>query len=227
MNGVHDLGGTDGLGPVITEENEPVWHSEWEKAVFTMFPTNFAKGHFNVDSFRFGIEKIHPADYLSSRYYEHWLHSIEHAVVDQGVVDAEELEARTRHYLENPDAPLPDRQDPDLVPLVETISRGGGSARRESDKAPRFEVGDRVRVKRDEVPHGHTRRARYVQGREGVIVQAHGAFIYPDSAGNGGPEDPEHVYTILFEASHLWGERTGDSNGTVTFDAWEPYLELV
>lgn len=226
MNGVHDLGGTDGLGPVVTEENEPVWHSDWEKAVFAMFPTNFARGHFNVDSFRHGIEKIHPADYLSSRYYEHWLHSIEHAVVDQGVVDADELEERTRHYLENPDAPLPDRQDPELVSLVETISRGGGPARRESDKQPQFKVGDRVRIK-DDIPREHTRRAKYVRGREGEVVMAHGAFIYPDSAGNGGPEAPEHVYTVKFDAAELWGEEHADANGTVTFDAWEPYLELI
>ena len=44
MNGVHDLGGTDGLGPVLVEENEPVWHSEWEKAAFGMFPFPFAPG---------------------------------------------------------------------------------------------------------------------------------------------------------------------------------------
>lgn len=226
MNGVHDLGGTDGLGPVLTEDDEPVWHGEWEKAVFTMFPTNFVRGHFNVDSFRHGIEKIHPADYLASRYYEHWLHSIEHAVVDQGIVDADELEQRTRHFRENPDAPLPDRQDPELVSLMETVSRSGGSARRSSDKAPMFKVGDRVRVKTD-IPRGHTRRAGYVQGREGDIIMAHGTFIYPDSAGNGGPDDPEHVYTVRFDASDLWGDEYADANGTVTFDAWEPYLELI
>jgi hypothetical protein len=62
MNGVHDLGGTDGLGPVVVEKDEPVWHADWEKAAFTMFPTNFAKGYFGVDAFRFGIEQMAPAD---------------------------------------------------------------------------------------------------------------------------------------------------------------------
>lgn len=28
MNGVFDLGGTDGIGPVLTQENEPVFSAE-------------------------------------------------------------------------------------------------------------------------------------------------------------------------------------------------------
>ena len=118
MNGVHDLGGTDGLGPVAVEQHEPVWHADWEKAAFAMFPTNFVKGYFGVDEFRFGIEQMHPADYLTSRYYEHWLHTIEHYTVTAGAVDPQELEARTQHYRDNPDEPLPDRKDPDLVTLI-------------------------------------------------------------------------------------------------------------
>ena len=130
MNGVHDLGGTDGLGPVIVEEHEPVWHADWEKAAFAMFPTNFIKGYFGVDEFRFGIEQMHPADYLTSRYYEHWVHTIEHYTVKAGVVDPQELKARTRHYLDNPDEPLPDRKDPDLLTLMEKVVRTGGPAHR-------------------------------------------------------------------------------------------------
>lgn len=224
MNGVHDLGGTDGLGRVVTEEHEPVWHADWEKAAFAMFPTNFVKGHFGVDEFRFGIEQMHPADYLTSRYYEHWLHTIEHHTVKAGVVDPQELEARTQHYRDNPDEPLPARKDPELVALMERIAHAGGSARRESGDAPEFAVGDRVRVK-DDSPAGHTRRARYIRGKTGVIDRAHGTFIYPDSAGNGLGDDPKHVYTLRFKAADLWGEQVADPNSSVTFDVWEPYIE--
>ena len=41
MNGVHDLGGTDGLGLVPVEKDEPVWHADWEKAAFGMFSMPF------------------------------------------------------------------------------------------------------------------------------------------------------------------------------------------
>lgn len=224
MNGVHDLGGTDGLGPIVVEDDEPVWHADWEKAAFAMFPTNFVKGYFGVDEFRFGIEQMHPAEYLMSRYYEHWVHAVEHYTAKAGVVDPQELDARARHYLANPDEPLPSRKDPDLVTLMESIVRTGGSARRESGDPPKFAVGDRVRVK-DDSPLGHTRRARYIRGKTGVIDIAHGTFIYPDSAGNGLGDDPKHVYTVRFRAADLWGEQNADPNSTVTFDVWEPYIE--
>jgi nitrile hydratase len=94
---------------------------------------------------------------------------------------------------------------------------------RESDKPAQFAVGDRVTVSADS-PIGHTRRARYVRGRTGEITAAHGTFIYPDSAGNGNGDAPEHLYTLRFSASELWGEETADPNASVYFDAWEPYL---
>jgi nitrile hydratase len=224
MNGVHDVGGTDGLGPVVAEKDEPVWHADWEKVAFALFPTNFVKGHFNVDQFRYGIEQMHPAEYLLSEYYDHWVHAVEHYTVKAGVVDPKELEARTRHYLEHPDEPLPDRKDPALVELMEAVVRGGGSARRDTDAPALFAVGDRVRVK-DDSPLEHTRRARYIRAKTGVIERAHGAFIYPDSAGNGRGEDPKHVYTVVFDAADLWGAEAAEGKGSVSFDVWEPYLE--
>jgi nitrile hydratase beta subunit len=224
MNGVHDLGGTDGLGPVVVEENEPVFHAEWERAAFAMFPFPFAAGHFNVDMFRHGIEQMHPAHYLLSPYYEHWAHAAEHFAIKAGAVDPDELEKRTRHYLEHPDEPLPVTKNPDQVAFAETAVKHGVSARRESDAPARFAVGERVRV-RDDSPRGHTRRARYIRGRTGVVELAHGTFVYPDSVGNGGGDDPQHVYTVRFDGAHLWGEEAAEANTTVYFDVWEPYIE--
>jgi nitrile hydratase len=224
VNGVHDLGGTDGLGPVLQEPDEPVWHSDWEKVVFALFPTNFVKGHFNLDEFRYAIEQMHPADYLTTPYYEHWLHATLKYVEERGVIDPAELEARTRHYLEHPDEPLPDRSDPELVALMEAVVKNGGSARREYAAEPLFAVGDRVRVA-DDHPLGHTRRARYIRGRTGVVERVAGSFIYPDSAANGGGEDPRIVYTVRFDAADLWGPEVAEPNSSVYFDAWEPYLQ--
>jgi len=224
VNGVHDLGGTDGLGPVAPEQNEPVWHSEWEKAAFALFPTNFVKGYFNLDQFRSGIEQMHPVEYLSSGYYEHWVHSVEHYVTKAGVIDPTELDERTRYYLDHPDEAMPERNDADLVTLMETVVKHGGSARRETSAAPRYAVGDRVRVA-DDHPYSHTRRARYIRGKTGTVERVQGAFIYPDSAGNGGGEDPQEVYTVRFDAADLWGRDVAEANSSVYFDAWEPYLQ--
>ncbi len=223
MNGVHDLGGTDGLGPVAIEKDEPVFHSEWEKAAFAMFSMPFRAGFFGVDQFRYGIEQIHPAEYLSSRYYEHWMHTVEYHGARTGKLDLDEVERRNQYYLEHPDEPLPDRKDADLLAFVDAAVKHGVPAHRESDDLPRFAVGDRVRVI-DDSPFEHTRKARYVRGKTGEIALAHGTMIYPDSAGNNMGDDPKHVYTLKFDAKHLWGD-AADPNTSMYFDVWEPYLE--
>ena len=133
MNGVHDLGGTDGLGPVVVEPDEPVWHAEWEKAAFGMFSMPFRAGFFGVDQFRYGIEQMHPAIYLLSPYYEHWMHTVEHYGVAKGEFDPEEIDRRAQHYLEHPDEPLPQRSDPELLEFVNGVVRSGAPAAR-----PRF-----------------------------------------------------------------------------------------
>lgn len=227
MNGVFDLGGTDGIGPVndYTPE-EPTFHAEWEKPVFAMFVALFRAGWFGVDEFRHGIEHMDPAVYLRSSYYEHWLHSFIFHGARTGKLDLAELDRRTLHYLDNPDAPLPDHeQNQELVDFVNAVVPAGAPAERPTDKKPRFKVGDRVHVKHL-VPFGHTRLAGYVRGRTGDVIQHHGSFIYPDTAGNGLGEDPEHVYTVRFDAKELWGAPYAEPNVRTTFDVWEPYIEF-
>ena len=46
MNGVHDLGGTDGLGRVVVPDSEPLFLADWEKAAFAMFSMCFRAGFF-------------------------------------------------------------------------------------------------------------------------------------------------------------------------------------
>ena len=94
MNGVHDLGGLDGMGPVNPDPNEPLFHAEWEKRVFGMFLPIFASGHFNIDELRHAIERMGAPAYLNTSYYEHWLHAYETLLVEKGAITAEELAAR-------------------------------------------------------------------------------------------------------------------------------------
>lgn len=94
MNGVHDLGGMHGMGPIVREDNEPVFHHDWERRVFALFFSIFAGGHYNVDEFRHAIERMDPVQYLSSSYYEHWLHALETLLVENGAILPAELEAK-------------------------------------------------------------------------------------------------------------------------------------
>jgi nitrile hydratase len=36
MNGVHDMGGMDGFGAVVPEQDEPVFHADWERRLFAL-----------------------------------------------------------------------------------------------------------------------------------------------------------------------------------------------
>ncbi len=227
MNGVFDLGGTDGLGPIDPPAEEPIFRAEWEKPAFTMFAACFRAGWFGVDQFRYGIEVMDPAVYLKAPYYEHWLHTFEYYGIGGGHIDEAELDRRTQFYLDNPDAPLPEHeQSQELIDFVNAVVPAGAPAGRPTDKEPRFRVGDVVRMGID-VPFGHSRRAGYVRGKTGVIISHHGSFIYPDSAGNGHGDAPEHLYTVRFSAEELWGAQYADPNGSTCFDVWDPYIELV
>jgi nitrile hydratase beta subunit len=225
MNGVFDLGGTDGFGPINPTPEEPVFHADWEKTAFTIQLACSFAGWFGIDAFRHGIELMDPAVYLTSPYYEHWLHSCEHHGVKQGHIDPAELDRRTQYYLDNPDAPLPAHEpNMELVEFVDAAAFSGAPAQRPTDKPMRFEVGDHVRI-RSVAPRGHTRMARYVRGKVATVVAYRGSYVFPDAAGNGGGEDPQHLYTVQFDGAELWGEEYAEPNTSSTFDAWDPYLE--
>ena len=51
MNGIHDLGGRDGHGPIEIDPEQPIFRTDWERRTFGMFILAFAGGHFNVDQF--------------------------------------------------------------------------------------------------------------------------------------------------------------------------------
>ena len=94
MNGIHDLGGMQGLGAVVREENEPVFHEDWERRVFAVLNLTIAGGQYCVDEIRHSIERMSPADYLTTSYYQHWLHAAEDLLDKKGVVTHAELEQR-------------------------------------------------------------------------------------------------------------------------------------
>lgn len=94
MNSIADMGGMHGLGPIVFENNEPVFHADWERRMFGMFILAFAGGHFNIDMFRYGMEQMSAPDYLASDYYEHWLHSLTMWCKANGSLTEEEIEAR-------------------------------------------------------------------------------------------------------------------------------------
>src|SRR5437763_1209259 len=105
MNGVHDLGGMHGFGPVEREENEPPFHADWEAVMVAISTATRGGTIFNIDEFRHGIERMDPAHYLASSYFEHWLDGISRLLLEKGVVSAADLDARTEFFQEHPEEP--------------------------------------------------------------------------------------------------------------------------
>ena len=77
MNGIHDMGGMHGFGPVVVEANEPVFHARWEARVRALISLALRRGIANVDEFRHAIERMDPVEYLSAGYYGRWLRALE------------------------------------------------------------------------------------------------------------------------------------------------------
>ena len=214
MNGVHDMGGLHGLGPVAPESDEPVFHADWEKRVLAMVIASPTRG--NIDAGRHRRERIPGPDYLRISYYERWFEALTAMLVDSGAISAEELASGRA----DPAAP---RATPRLRPgdVDATLSRHGSYLREGS--APAFKPGDAVRA-RNLNPLGHTRLPRYVRGQSGVVEFSHGAHVFPDTHAHGGGDDPRPLYTVRFTARELWGPDAAERD-SISLDLWEPYLE--
>jgi nitrile hydratase subunit beta len=216
MNGVHDMGGMHGFGPVEPEPDEPVFHAPWEGRALAMNRAMGSLGLWNIDIGRFSRESLPPDVYLGSSYYRKWTLGLEDLVVQFGLVDADELAAG--HAL-HPAAPVKSALTAAEAPKL--LSRG--SFERPAETPARFAVGDRVRMKNMH-PTGHTRLPRYVRGHAGVIECIRGCHVFPDAVVAGRGEEPHWLYTVVFDGRELWGE-TGDPALTVSVEAWEPYLD--
>jgi nitrile hydratase subunit beta len=99
----------------------------------------------------------------------------------------------------------------------------GGPCNRKIETAPRFRQGERVRTRTSSSP-GHTRLPGYARGKEGVVGAVRDGYVLPDANAHRQGENPEWVYTVVFDARELWGE-AADPALTVSIDAWESYLE--
>ena len=200
MDGIHDMGGMDGFGPIPIKNQSPVFHATWEARVWAM---NTALGD--------------PALYLSSSYYQRWLYRTENLLVDHGLVSREEIETPpANRNTKNSREPL-------SLDEILTRQRNTRSARLNDDVAPRYHMGDQVRA-RNIHPKGHTRIPRYVRGRLGVIDRDHGVFIFPDTNAVFAGKRPQHLYSVCFTAREIWGTKAVVTD-KVYVDMWDDYLE--
>jgi len=201
------MGGMDGFGPVLRGEEAYVpFHSAWEARVFALTNVVLARAGSNVDEFRHAIERIAPARYLASSYYERWLHAAETLLGEREILSRAEIDARagSASAMANPAA------------HVNAVKP------RAKNPRARFRIGERVRA-RNINPAGHTRLPRYVRGKIGVIRSDRGVYTFPDTNAHHAGEARQHVYSIAFSAREIFGP-AAHPRDRVVVDLWEDYL---
>src|SRR5579864_4174827 len=217
MNGIHDMGGMQDMGPVQYEKNEPVFHARWESRVFAMMIATGAWRKWNLDAFRHTREVLPPAEYLETGYYEQWFSGLRDLLVRRGLVTAAEIESGV---------PAPDAvkaAPPLTADMIPAALTNRISANRNVLVPPRFKVGQRIRA-RNINPTGHTRLPRYARGKIGTIHLDHGVYVFPDTNAQFLGEKPQRVYSVRFAARELWGEQAKPQDA-VYLDMWDDYLE--
>jgi nitrile hydratase len=217
MNGVHDMGGRHGMGPVVYERNEPVFHEAWEGRVYALTRALLAWRKWNIDAARHTLELMPPEEYLRKSYYERWLDRLELHVVKFGLVSEEERRS-------GKPAPGSTRSTPvfTLATADRWANRGLPSARDPAVR-PVFQVGQQVRT-RPMHPTGHTRLPWYARAKAGTIVRDHGVYTFPDTNAHFQGEKRQHVYAVRFTGRELWGP-TASPRDVIHLDLFDDYLE--
>ena len=217
MDGIHDMGGTQGWGTVVIDPDEPVFAEPWEAKAFAFGALSARLSGTNLDAMRHAIDRQHPYDYLVDGYYGRWLGCVETMLVDSGVLAPGAVEARARRLRgEDVDEPAdPTLNKPDYQPTrpgsLRQIDDPAALRRRPAGAGPLLG------------PPGHTRLVRYVRGHVGTVTAIQPSQVLPDTHAHCVAENAQHVYAVAFDSTELWG---ADAEPFVlTIDLYESYLE--
>jgi nitrile hydratase len=218
MDGIADMGGTEGWGRTLPPSSEePVFGEPWQGRAFALTLLSIRVSGFNTDAFRHAQERLDRSAYLDEGYYGRWLNACELMLTDSAILAPAAVDARARNLrgeqVEEP--PIPEPAKPDYAPTA------AGSLRA-VDAAPAFSTGERVRAK-DMSPAGHTRLPGYVRGHTGVVELIQPAALLPDTHAHFQGENPQHVYSVRFGSRELWGPDAEPF--ALTVELFESYLE--
>jgi nitrile hydratase subunit beta len=202
MDGVHDLGGKQGFGPVRYESGKAVFKAPWEKRANALYTLGVRLGLINMDEYRHAIERMEPRHYLSASYYERSLTGFATLCVEKGVVTPEELERRAGGGF--------------------PLSLPSAAGRLNAEPRRSFAIGDRVRVK-NEFISGHIRMPAYIRGKTGVVVGISPRYPFPDAAAHQLDAPAEPTYDVSFRTEELWSDSA--DRASVQVGVFQSYLE--
>ena len=219
MDGIHDLGGKQGYGPIDLEAEDEIFHEDWEGREWGISRCARTPG-ITIDWWRHCRELIMPMDYLERPYFDSWAQTDFATYIEAGWITLEEVDTGKSLAMN-----IDHGEPPAARSLQQVLDDDRARAIRfdaEIDTPPTFSVGQRVLT----VKHGHTGHTRlpqYARGRIGTIHAYNGAHVFPDQSAEGN-DVHQHCYNVVFEAAELWPE-AADSKDTVHLDLWETYLE--
>ncbi len=216
MDGVHDIGGREGFGPIVDKADDKPFHADWEMRAFGMKQASASATSWTIDWFRYCRELTGPVDYLTRPYFDLWLTTLAAQLIDEGYLTLDEVKAGAAAFTPKSSRP------PQTPEAARAFVKSPRSFAVSVNTPPRFALGEKVRCRLDG-GSGHTRLPGYVRGRVGEIDAQHGGHVLADASARG-EHRGEHLYTVSFASADLWPEANG-SRDRVFVDLWESYLE--
>jgi nitrile hydratase len=231
MDGIHDLGGMQGFGPVEPDDDTVGYHESWEGLAHSSFVGTMGSGAHTMEEFRHAIERMEPAHYLDAAYWDRWLVAVSTLAVEKEIFSPDALRERTEAFATG-EATLPERRDPDRIEeLLDGVAEAYSAWR--DEREPAFSPGDEVRV-RNIHPDGHTRCPGYVRNARGTITEHRGTHTLPEALAHGGAK-AEPVYNVAFDRRELWSDdpdpdpdaADDEPADVIRVELWESYLEAI
>lgn len=217
MNGVHDMGGLQCFGNNRLDDEDTLFHHEWEKQVLALTLAMGATSTWNIDQSRSARESLPAPFYLSAGYYRVWLAGLERLLLEHGLINSAELNSGVSQV------PAVAVKRVLHADSVKTALSAGSPADRATESHARFKIGETVVVRNLHNP-SHTRLPAYIRQRTGQVARVHGCHVFADESAKGNQENPQWLYNVRFDSCELWGEQARP--GSVHVDCWESYLEL-
>ncbi len=218
MDGIHDLGGKEGYGPIEVDDDESPFHEDWEGREWGIAQCARTPG-ITIDWWRHCRELIMPEDYLGRPYFDSWAQTDLSTYIESDWISLEEITAGKSLA-----ADVDHGEPATAMTLKQVLQEDHDHAVRfdaEIEIPPVFAVGQEVITSRHG-NSGHTRLPQYARDRRGTVHAYNGAHVFPDLSAQG-EEVHQHCYNVMFEASELWPEAPW-SQDKVFLDLWESYL---
>lgn len=218
MDGIHDLGGKEGYGPIEVDDDGRPFHYDWEGREWGIAQCARTPG-ITIDWWRHCRELIMPEDYLGRPYFDSWAQTDFSTYIEAGWISLEEVDAG-RSLQKNDDY----ADSAPMMTLQQVLREDHDHARRfdaDIELSPAFSVGQQVLTSRNG-NSGHTRLPQYARGRRGTVHAYNGAHVFPDFSALG-KEIHQHCYSVMFLAAELWPEAKSKKD-KVYLDLWENYL---